>query len=109
RDLVRDPHAVVTRGATRENAHHLAASFLSSILKRYEGTRLGRQEIEAELLEDTPGALWTRELLEAARVSERPVLRRIVVAIDPAVSVAPGADETGLIVAGPAPDAPGAG
>jgi len=100
RDLVRDPHAVVTRGATRENAHHLAASFLTSIVKRYEGTRLGRQELEAELLEDTPGALWTRELLEAAHAREMPALRRIVVAIDPAVSARPGADETGLVVAG---------
>ena len=100
RELVRDPHCVVTRGSTRENIKHLPAAYLSSIIKRYEGTRLGRQELEAELLEDTPGALWTREQLEAARVSERPVLRRIVVAIDPAVSARPGADETGLIVAG---------
>ena len=100
RDLVRDPHAVVTRGSTWDNSPHLAPGFLSMILKRYEGTRLGRQELEAELLEDTPGALWTREQLEGARVSELPVLRRVVVAIDPAVSAKPGADETGLIVAG---------
>jgi phage terminase large subunit-like protein len=100
RDLVRDPHAVVTRGSTWENSPHLAPGFLSMILKRYEGTRLGRQELEAELLEDTPGALWTREQLEGARVGELPVLRRVVVAIDPAVSAKPGADETGLIVAG---------
>lgn len=100
RELVRDRSCVVTRGSTRENHHNLAPSYLSSIIKRYEGTRLGRQELEAELLEDTPGALWTRELLEGVRASERPVLRRVVVAIDPAVSAKPGADETGLIVAG---------
>ena len=100
RELVRDPHAVVTRGSTWDNSRNLAPGFLSTILKRYEGTRLGRQELEAELLEDTPGALWTREQLDGARVSERPVLRRVVVAIDPAVSAKPGADETGLVVAG---------
>jgi phage terminase large subunit-like protein len=99
RELVRDRSCVVTRGSTRENRSNLAPSYLSGIVKRYEGTRLGRQELEAELLEDTPGALWTRELLETARVIERPVLRRAVVAIDPAVSAKPGADETGLIVA----------
>ncbi len=100
RELVRDPHAVVTRGSTWDNSPHLPPAFLSTILKRYEGTRLGRQELEAELLEDTPGALWTRERLEAARVQEIPALRRVVVAIDPAVSAKPGADETGLVVAG---------
>ncbi len=100
RELVRDPLCVVTRGSTRENRHNLAPGFLSSIVKRYEGTRLGRQELEAELLEDVPGALWTRELLEAARVRETPPLRRVVVAIDPAVTSKPGSDETGLVVAG---------
>src|SRR5690242_6391416 len=100
RALVRDPSCVVTRGSTRENHHNLAPSYLSAIIKRYEGTRLGRQELEAELLEDTPGALWTREQLEVSRVSELPARRRVVVAIDPTVSAKPGADETGLIVAG---------
>jgi len=100
RELVKDPHAVVTRGSTWDNSSNLPAAFLSTIVKRYEGTRIGRQELEAELLEDTPGALWTRDRLEAARVQEIPALRRVVVAIDPAVSAKPGADETGLIVAG---------
>lgn len=99
RELIEDRHAVVTRGSTWDNSRNLSAAFLSMIVKRYEGTRLGRQELEAELLEDTPGALWTRELLEAARVREMPALRRVVVAIDPAVSAKPGADETGLVVA----------
>jgi phage terminase large subunit-like protein len=100
RELVKDPHCVVTRGSTWDNQRNLAPAFISTIIKRYEGTRLGRQELEAELLEDTPGALWTRERLEAARAGDLPVLRRVVVAIDPAVSAKPGADETGLIVAG---------
>jgi phage terminase large subunit-like protein len=100
RGLVQDRHAVVTRGSTSENRKNLARAYLSTIVKRYEGTRLGRQELEAELLEDVPGALWSRELVEAARIGEMPVLRRVVVAIDPAVSAKPGSDETGLIVAG---------
>jgi phage terminase large subunit-like protein len=100
RELVKDPHSVVTRGSTWDNQQNLPPAFLSTIITRYQGTRIGRQELEAELLEDTPGALWTREQLEVARVSELPALRRVVVAIDPAVSAKPGADETGLIVAG---------
>jgi len=100
RDLVKDPHTVVTRGSTWDNERNLPAAFLTTIVKRYEGTRLGRQELEAELLEDRPGALWMREQLETARVQDIPALRRVVVAIDPAVSAKPGADETGLIVAG---------
>jgi len=91
---------VVTRGSTFENRDNLAPSFLKSLLDRYQGTRLGRQEIEAELLSDTPGALWQVDWLDRDRVSVAPELRRIVVAIDPAVSNNEGSDETGIIVAG---------
>ncbi len=91
---------VVTRGATRENAANLAPPFLAEIMRRYEGTRLGRQELEAELLDDVPGALWQRDKLDALRVSAAPDLRRIVVAIDPAATSGEGADETGIVVAG---------
>ena len=91
---------VVTRGRTSDNAANLAPSFLSQIVARYEGTRLGRQELNAELLEDTLGALWSRDLLEEGRREKTPSMRRIVVAIDPAVSVSESADETGIIVAG---------
>jgi len=66
-----------------ENTVNLAATFKERILGRYEGTRLGRQELHAELLEDTPGALWTRLLLERTRVRQVPPLRRIVVGLDP--------------------------
>ena len=94
--------AALTRGATWENKAHLAPAFLAAIVKRYEGTRLGRQELEAELLEDVPGALWTRAMLEreGARVAAAPALRRIVVAIDPAASAGEDSDETGIVVAG---------
>src|ERR1700719_533731 len=67
RDLVRDPTCVVTRGSSYENRANLAGAFLQQIIKKYEGTRLGRQELNAELLDDVPGALWSRALIEAAR------------------------------------------
>jgi len=91
---------VVTRGSTYENKQNLAATFFTEIAARYEGTRLGRQELNAELLEDTPGALWQLEWLDRDRVTVAPELLRIVVAIDPAVSTSEGSDETGIIVAG---------
>jgi phage terminase large subunit-like protein len=96
----------VTRGSTYDNKDNLAPQFLAEIVARYEGTRLSRQELMAELLEDVPGALWTRGLIEATRAApERvaqalPGMIRIVVAIDPAVSQGEAADETGIIVAG---------
>jgi predicted phage terminase large subunit-like protein len=93
---------VVTRGSTYDNRDNLAPTFFSQIVREYEGTRLGRQELNAELLEDTPGALWTRDLIEQARVpkDKQPDMRRIVVAIDPAISSGEDSDETGIIVAG---------
>jgi predicted phage terminase large subunit-like protein len=98
---------VVTRGSTFENAANLAQPFLDAIRARYEGTRLGRQELNAELLEDTPGALWKREWIDAGRIHHVPHLKRIVVAIDPAVSSSEGSDETGIVVAGLALDGQG--
>ena len=98
---------VVTRGSTFENAANLAPPFLDAIRARYEGTRLGRQELNAELLEDTPGALWKREWIDAGRIHRVPHLKRIVVAIDPAVSSSEGSDETGIVVAGMALDGQG--
>jgi len=99
RSLIADPTVVVTRGATFDNPH-LAPAFLGQIVRKYQGTRLGRQELEAELLEDTPGALWNRGTIEATRASSAPDLIRVVVAIDPATSSTAGSDETGIIVAG---------
>lgn len=91
---------VVTRGSTYENRSNLAPAFISTIVRKYEGTRLGRQELMAELLEDVPGALWRRSRIEELRVFGLPQLQRIVVAIDPAVSSEENSDETGIIVAG---------
>jgi predicted phage terminase large subunit-like protein len=100
RELIADPAAVVTRGTTYENRANLAAAFFGQIIRKYHGTRLGRQELEAELLEDVPGALWNRGIIESARARAGPALVRVVVAIDPAASSKEGADETGIIVAG---------
>jgi predicted phage terminase large subunit-like protein len=91
---------VVTRGSTFANSANLAPTFLETIRKRYENTRLGRQELNAELLEDVPGALWQLDWLDRDRVARAPELKRVVVAIDPAVSNNEGSDQTGIIVAG---------
>lgn len=104
RDMLASPGTVVTRGSTFDNALNLAPAFLESVVRRYRGTRLGRQELEAELLDDVPGALWSRDAIEAARVGASPDLARIVVAVDPAASSGEGADETGIVVAGLAHD-----
>jgi predicted phage terminase large subunit-like protein len=99
--LLSDPNVVVTRGSTWENRKNLAPAFIEQIVRRYEGTRLGRQELEAELREDVPGALWNRGLIEAAHRDIAPGdLVRVVVAIDPAASSGEAADETGIVVAG---------
>lgn len=91
----------VTRGSTLENRANLAPAYVEQIIERYRGTRLERQEIFGEVLEDTPGAVWERENLEQTRVAEPPKdLQRIVVAIDPAGSSDEDADETGIVVAG---------
>jgi phage terminase large subunit-like protein len=92
------PTTVKTVGTTYENQDNLAPAFLSDILAKYEGTRLGRQELNAELLEDTEGALWTRAILDSYRVSRAPQMGRIVVGVDP--SATSGGDEAGVIVAG---------
>jgi phage terminase large subunit-like protein len=99
---------VVTRGSTLENRENLAPAYVEQIIERYKGTRLERQEIFGEVLEDTPGALWNRDSLEQTRVDAAPKdLQRIVVAIDPAGSSEEGADETGIVVAGLGQDGQG--
>jgi phage terminase large subunit-like protein len=91
---------VISRGTSFENAANLAPQFFDRITAKYAGTRIGRQELSGELLEDVPGALWTVEMLDRSRRERAPELLRIVVAIDPAVSSHEGSDETGIIVAG---------
>jgi phage terminase large subunit-like protein len=81
--LAFDKTTIVSRATTRDNAMHLAPSFLETIVKRYAGTRLGRQELDGEFIEDRADALFPRQILEESRVDEAPNLQRIVVAIDP--------------------------
>jgi phage terminase large subunit-like protein len=102
KDILSDPGTVVTRGSTLENTNNLAPQFVNTIQRKYAGTRLGRQEIFAEILDDVPGAMWSRDRLDALRIvpTAVPPLKRIVVAIDPAVTSGEDADETGIIVAG---------
>ncbi len=91
---------VVTRGSTFDNRANLAPSFFTAIINRYEGTRLGRQELNAELLSDTPGALWCLDWIDRDRVKDAPDLTRIIVSVDPAISTSENSDETGIVVAG---------
>lgn len=109
KDLVADkrtakdglPLVRVTRRSTYENAANLADDFLTELRAKYEGTRLGRQELYGEILTDKPGALWTLRLIEETRAGEKlPDMRRIVVAVDPPVSSKENADECGIVVAG---------
>lgn len=101
RALTKRPSTRITRGSTYDNARNLARSFLDEVRAKYEGTRLGRQELYAELLDDTPGALWTRAMLERAFSRTRPpALRRVVVAVDPSVAGDGGGDECGIVAAG---------
>lgn len=72
RELIADTGTVTTRGSTYDNRAHLSTGFFSRIISRYEGTRLGRQELNAEVLEDVEGALWSNALIEAARVRKAP-------------------------------------
>jgi len=102
--LIADPRTAVTRAATHANAAHLSPAFLDEIVQRYEGTRLGRQEILGEIIEDRPDALWSRAMIEAARVRATPPLARIVVGIDPPAGSRQGSDACGIVAAGRAED-----
>lgn len=94
------PLVRITRGSTFDNAANLSEDALADLVQKYEGTRLGRQELHGEILEDKPGALWTLRKIEEHRAEEVPDLARIVVAIDPPVTSGEDADECGIIGAG---------
>jgi phage terminase large subunit-like protein len=107
KELIADEGTHVTTGTTYENRGNLAGAFLDAIVKKYEGTRLGRQELNAEILADNPGALWKRDQIEEGRVGKAPDMKRVVVAVDPAVTNNPDSDETGIVVAGLGADGKG--
>jgi phage terminase large subunit-like protein len=100
RELIGDHQVIKVTGSTYENARNLAPSALAYLKKKYEGTTLGQQELDAKLLTDTPGALWKRRVIDALRVIEPPPMKRIVVAIDPSATSHEDSSETGIIVAG---------
>jgi phage terminase large subunit-like protein len=103
--VARDDGSVrVVRGSTFDNATNLAPQALIELQLRYAGTRLGRQELYGEILEDTEGALWTRKMIDDARILTLPPMTRIVVAIDPAVTSGEDSDQTGITVSGRTPD-----
>ena len=87
----------LTQGTTYDNRSNLASAFFKTIIAKYEGTRLGRQELNAEILEDRPGALWTLKAIDADRVLQPPALRRIVVGVDPAVTSGEESAEWGIV------------
>ncbi len=109
KQLVADPSTHVTRGSTYDNRENLAPSFLAEIERRYEGTRIGQQELHGVILDDLDGALWTYDLIHQHRIviaqgqawhDVTPQLQRIVVAVDPAVSANATSDYTAICVAG---------
>jgi phage terminase large subunit-like protein len=94
---------VMTRGSTFDNVGNLVQSFFDRLLREYEGTRIGRQELEAEILDDVEGALWTWAMLEARRLAAGAApenLKRVVVAVDPPKKDAKWSNECGIVVAG---------
>ena len=106
--LLNNPTVTVTRGRTYDNKDNLAEPFMRQIEERFGGTRLGRQELEGEILSDIPGALWKRDDIDNNRLSEVPeTLERVIVAVDPAASSNEGSDENGIVVVGLARDADG--
>jgi phage terminase large subunit-like protein len=101
KSLLKEPDTIDIRFSTYANKDNLSPIFLKKIEDKYKGTRLGRQEIDGEILEDNPGALWKRDLIEAQRVNVAPKqLIRIAIGADPAVTSNPDSDETGIIAAG---------
>lgn len=115
KSLVGSPTTFTTRGKTGDNASNLAESFMTTIVAKYQGTRLGRQELDGDILEDLPGALWSHDTFH--RVNEYPEMVRIVVAVDPSgtkgitklskSSIKEAGDDIGIVVAGKGVDGRG--
>lgn len=102
RKILKDDKTYVTTGSTFDNSANLAGTYLTAVKEQYEGTRLGRQELYAEVLEEAQGALWNTDMLDACTIKREdvPDLTRIVVSIDPAVTANKESDMTGIVVAG---------
>jgi len=100
RAILADRMAVSVQGHSSENRQNLTPKYVARVLERYEGTRLGRQELGGEVLEDNPNALWQPAQIEKFRVAKAPDLIRVVVAIDPEATSTENSSETGIVVAG---------
>jgi Uncharacterized conserved protein len=100
RELATNETTHLTKGSTYDNRANLAPAFFKEIIKKFEGTRLGRQELNAEILDDNPNALWKRGDIDALRIRNAPSLKRVVVGVDPAVSAKKTSAETGIVVVG---------
>ena len=102
RELLEDDSVCISTGTTYDNRENLAPAFYKSIIKRYEGTRLGRQELLAEILDDNPNALFTREDIDNNRIKKEdlPQMDRIHVGVDPAVTSEDDSNDTGIVVVG---------
>lgn len=106
--LLADQRTAVTKGHTYDNSENLAESFIAAMRARYEGTRLGRQELSAEVIDDDPNALWRRSVIDEMRVKSGekiPDMIKMVVSVDPAAKGTDTKDaestaQTGIIVAG---------
>jgi len=117
KEIIADPTTVVTRGSTMDNAKNLAPAFMTAVVNKYAGTRLGRQELDAEMLDDVPGALWTRVMLDdtccKANDDGLPIwngpkvqLRRVVIAVDPSGTSGKAASLPVPIISAPPPSRP---
>jgi phage terminase large subunit-like protein len=104
KELIASPDVVITKGSTFDNVANLAPTYIEQIRKQFLNTRLGAQELYAEMLTETAGALWQRSMIQYQQPTydeaNRPELERIVIAIDPATTTHDHSDETGIIVAG---------
>lgn len=99
-EIAKDPNTVITTGSTFENRSNLSSIALEELYKKYNGTRLGRQELYGEILTDVPGALWTYTNLDKYRITKSPELKEIIIAIDPAMTANETSNETGIVVCG---------
>lgn len=99
RDIRALPDTVLTHGSIHDNPH-LNQDWKEKVIQRYAGTTMGAQELEGRLIEETPGALWRMDVIEAGRVDRAPELVRVAVALDPAATSSPDADDTGILIGG---------
>jgi phage terminase large subunit-like protein len=107
KEIIGSESTAVVRGSSYENRENLSEKWVREVLDSLKGTRLGRQEVEAELLEDVEGALWNTALLERTRVARAPELVEVCIAIDPATTAKKDSDETGIVAAGRCADGHG--